>query len=468
MVGCSRVIVQSLTVPQVVALWRNWGIPPEHRHLHCNPSCIRIDLCSCRHRQGHEHFVFLTCIVFPWQSMRSADSSFSFFLNFSERTSLLSWVQPLGLQFFSPWEELQSGCVWIKHIFLSSFKQLRFSWSPAWVNMFWGSSDGQPSFWNTSVSGWHLYMLYICFFMGLASVAHPWNLEAWLHDCSYWYTGVWTLACTWKAGRSCQIRSCPWDRFSNLRSATTYIRFQMRFPNPWDPFLVFAGNLWGQVSKAPAPQLNTARQWRASGESIMQTRPILFWGINGSDRIEQPVINSINLHICHILLSEAKFDAGVINGLYRELKAGSGNRPELHSALSWDSSNMTLTKHDETCMFLLAGWTHITTGSCDTTERRGGSDCLSALKCGMSDLAPDDGWPLFFPTAEWCFLLQVVSRSGKREDIIEFMQVKDSKSPVNIVSLVAWKKLGGGSSWERRDKWHGGWYLDSKLTFQTS
>ena len=93
------------------------------------------------------------------------------------------------------------------------------------------------------------------------------------------------------------------------------------------------------------------------------------------------------------------------------------------------------------------------------------------------------------------FLSKVVSRSGKREDVIEFMQVAGfsygiaivfsfriesskcplkkkfigSKKPLAHICeptiLVFWTKLGGGSSWERRGKWHGGWYLDGKLTW---
>ena len=104
------------------------------------------------------------------------------------------------------------------------------------------------------------------------------------------------------------------------------IRFRFRYRN-----------LWGQVSKAPAPQLNTAAcQWlkrRRGKHDANKTDPFLSnqW-IRQNWTALLYVWRLTNLHICYILLSEAKFEAGVINGLYRELKARSGNRPELPSA----------------------------------------------------------------------------------------------------------------------------------------
>lgn len=112
--GCSRVIVQSLTAQQVVALWRYPGIPPEHRHLHCNPSCVRIDLCPCRHRQGHEHFVFdlqcfsvsihARCLLFVYFFKNLLRKDISIIMGSASWTAIF-----LNL-------ERRSGCVWIKHV----------------------------------------------------------------------------------------------------------------------------------------------------------------------------------------------------------------------------------------------------------------------------------------------------------------------------------------------------------------
>ena len=96
-----------------------------------------------------------------------------------------------------------------------------------------------------------------------------------------------------------------------------------------------------------------------------------------------------------------------------------------------------------------------------------------------------------FSCPTWCFSPRLFSRSGKREDVIEFMQVagfaygiaivfsfriESSKCPLKKMFIGSKKAFGshlrrfssfqktptGGSSWERRGKWHGGWYLDSK------
>ena len=173
----------------------------------------------------------------------------------------------------------------------------------------------------------------------------------------------------------------------------------------------------------------------------MQTRPILFWLINGSDRIGQPchrfdvwpIYTSVASFYLRLNLKPASSTASTESS-----RQGVETDQNCLLRVSWDSSNMPVTKHDETCMFLpLAGWTCITTGSCDTAKRRGSSDCLRRFPNVECHFWPK-GWVTAVFPAVHDVSSKVVSRSGKREDVIEFMQVARSVRNRYRVQLPDW------------------------------
>ena len=254
-----------------MALWRYPGIPPEHRHLHCNPSCVRIDLCPCRHRQGHEQFCFWLAVFFCVNPC-ALPTLRLFFLKPSQKGHLYYHGFCLLDCNFS-----QLGTtVWM------CLDETRFFWgasnSCAFLDLLLGWTCFEVVLMGSPVSGiqvwpgWHINIYYSIYIHDI------YNLSFFHGACISGLSvkssrlATWLLLLAYRRMDPCLHCLKRWNVMTRFQTFVVPqhrgIRFRFRYRN-----------LWGQVSKAPAPQLNTAAcQWlkrRRGKHNANKTDPFL-------------------------------------------------------------------------------------------------------------------------------------------------------------------------------------------------